>query len=75
MPENKAKFVKKYERLLKKGAKGSEFDEAERKLSEGTKESEEGLGIEEEEEAGEEAYPEIEAEMWHEDEPSKEDDE
>jgi len=74
MPENKAKLVKKYERLLKKpDAKESEFDETDRKLSEDVHESEEGLGIEKEEEAGEEAYPEIEEELEHEDNPDKED--
>lgn len=74
MPENKAKLVKKYESLLKKpDAKESEFDETERKLSEDVHESEEGLNIEKEEEAGEEAYPEIEEELEHEDNPNKED--
>lgn len=74
MPENKAKLVKKYESLLKKpDAKESELDEAERKLSEDVHESKEGLDIEKEEEAGEEAYPEIEEELEHEDNPDKED--
>lgn len=74
MPENKAKYVKKYESLLKKkDATQTELDESERKLSEDTHESEEGLDIEKEEEAGEEAYPEIEEELGHEDNPDKED--
>ena len=74
MPRGKAKFVKKYESLLKKkDVKESEFVEADRKLSEDTKESEEGLEIEEEEEAGEEAYPEIDENLGHEDNPDKED--
>lgn len=74
MPANKAKLVKKYERLLKKkDVKESEFEEADRKLSEDARESEEGLGIEEEEEVGEEAYPEIDEELKHEDNPDKED--
>ena len=74
MPSGKAKFVKKYERLLRKPhAKGSELDEAESKLSEDPKESEEGLDIEGDEEKGEEAYPEIEEELGHEDNPDKED--
>lgn len=74
MPENKAKYVKRYERLLKKGnTTEKEFDEAERKLSEDVHENKEGLEIDEEEEAGEEAYPEIEEELVHEDNPDKED--
>lgn len=74
MSENKAKFVKNYERLLKKkDATETELDEAERKLSEDTHESEEGLDIEGEEEKGEEAYPEIKEELEHEDNPDKED--
>ena len=74
MPENKAKYVKKYERLLRKpNASEAELDEADRKLSEDAHESEEGLGIEEEEEKGEEAYPEIADEIEHEDNPDKED--
>lgn len=74
MPRGKVKFVKKYERLLKKkDVKESEFNEVDRKLSEDSRESEEGLSIEEEEEAGEEAYPEIEERMEHEDNPDKED--
>lgn len=73
MAKNKAKLVKKYESLLKKpDAKESEFGEAERKLSGDAHESEEGLSIEKEEEAGEEAYPEIEEELEHEDNPDKE---
>lgn len=74
MPENKAKLVKKYERLLrKKDTKDSELDEADRKLSGDAHDSQEGLDIESEEEAGEEAYPEIEEELGHEDNPDKED--
>lgn len=74
MAENKAKLVKKYERLIKKpNAKQSELDEADRKLSEEKHDSEEGLGIEEEEETGNEAYPELEEELEHEDNPDKED--
>ena len=73
MSNNKAKSVKKYERLLKKGnVKESELNEADRKLSEDSRESQEGLGIEEEEEAGEEAYSEIGEELGHEDNPDKE---
>ncbi len=76
MSENKANLVKKYGKLLgKKDATVAEFDEAERKLSEDVHESKEGLGIEKEEEAGEEAYPEIEEELEHEDNPEKEDEE
>lgn len=61
MAKNKGKFVKKYQRLLKDPkSKESDLNEAERKLSEDTSESDEGLGIEEDEAAGEEAYPEIE---------------
>ena len=73
MPENKAKYVKKYERLIKKtNATDAELNEAERKLSEDVHESEEGLDIEGEEEKGEEAYPEIGEELEHEDNPDKE---
>ena len=73
MPENKGKFIKKYERLIKKGADDPKFDETERKLSEDTHENEEGLGIDEEEETGQEAYPELEESIEHEDNPDKED--
>ena len=74
MPVSKAKYVKKYERLLKKkDVKESELNEADRKLSEDAHESDEGLGIEAEEDAGEEPYPEIEEALEHEDNPDKED--
>ncbi len=74
MANNKAKSIKKYGRLLRKpDAKESELNEADRELSEDARESQEGLGIEEEEKAGEEAYPEIEEELGHEDNPDKED--
>ncbi len=76
MPENKSRYVKKYVKLLKKGSSNQkELDEADRKLSEDVHENEEGLGIDSEEEKGEEAYPEIELDMEHEDNPDKEDDE
>lgn len=76
MPENKAKYVKKYEKLLKKkDATETELDEADRKLSEDVHEHQEGLDIEEEEEAGEEPSPEVEFELGHEDNPEKEDEE
>lgn len=74
MPGNKAKFMKNYGRLLKeKDAKNSEFGEAEKQLSEDTHESEEGLGIDEEETAVEETYPEIAEDLVNEDSPEKED--
>lgn len=74
MAGSKTKSIKKYERLLRKpDAKESKLNEADRELSEDARESQEGLGIEEEEEAGEEAYPEIEEELVHEDNPDKED--
>ena len=74
MPENKGRFIKKYERLVKKpDAKDSDFDEADRKLSGDVHENEEGLGIEEDEETGQEAYPELEADIEHEVSPDKED--
>lgn len=73
MAENKAKFVKRYERLIKgKNVSDGEFNEADRKLSEDVHENEEGMSIEEED-AGEEAYPELEESMSHEDNPEKED--
>ena len=76
MPENKGKFIKRYSRLIRKvDAPQKEFDEADRKLSENAHENEKGLGIEEDEESGQEAYPEIELDMEHEGNPDKEDDE
>ena len=74
MVENKAELVKKYGRLIgKKDATESELNEADRKLSEEKHDSEEVFGIEEEEDAGEEAYPEIEDDLGHEDNADKED--
>ncbi|MBI2547031.1 MAG: hypothetical protein HYW23_01135 [Candidatus Aenigmarchaeota archaeon] len=68
MAKGKAKLVKKYRFLLKKNnAKEPEIREVDRKLSEDVAESEEGLYIEKEEDAGEEPYPEIEEDLGHED--------
>ncbi|MBI2542968.1 MAG: hypothetical protein HYW24_02175 [Candidatus Aenigmarchaeota archaeon] len=77
MDENKAKLVKKYEEMLKNPDKYSEedFQEIEHQLSEDVHEVSEGLDIESEESKGEEAYPEIEKELEHEDNPEKEDEE
>ena len=74
MPENKGKYTKKYERLIRKpDTIGKQLNEAERKLSEDAHENEESLGIDEEEETGDEAYHELENEIEHEDNPDKED--
>jgi hypothetical protein len=71
---NKSKLVNKYEKaIVKEDTKESELNELDNELSEDAKESQEGLGIEEEEEAGQEPYPEIEAELEHDDNPDKED--
>lgn len=68
MSENKAKLVKKYERLIKKkNASEEELKNVDHELSGEKHDSEEVLGIDEEEETGEEAYPEIEEELKHED--------
>ena len=76
MSRAKSKFVKKHGRLLKKpDAKKSEFSEAEHKLNKELHENEEGLGIDKEEESEEEAYPEIDENLWGEDSPDKENDE
>ncbi len=68
MARGKEKLVKRYERLIKNpNSKETYLDEANRKLSEDVRESDEGLGIEDEEEAGEEPSPEIEEELTRED--------
>ena len=62
MANSKKKILKKYEKAIVKQEKfsQSEFEEMEHKLQEQSWESSEGLGIEKQEEKGEEAYPEIE---------------
>lgn len=69
MPQDKEELVKKYKQMLKKqdDFTEEEFEEIEHKLSEEIDEATEGLGIEKEEEAGEEPYPEIEEELKRED--------
>ncbi len=51
-----------------------EFEELEHKVSEDPRESREGLGIEKDENAGEEAYPEIKKFLEHEDKPDHDED-
>lgn len=59
MPKNKGRHAKKYGKPLKDPkAKQPDLDEAAKQLSEDTQESEEGLGIEDDEKTGQEAYPE-----------------
>jgi len=59
---SKKRVLKKLETKVLKQEKVSdvEFEETEHELSEDTRETQEGLGIEEEEKKGEKAYPEIE---------------
>ncbi|MBI2084215.1 MAG: hypothetical protein HYT70_01195 [Candidatus Aenigmarchaeota archaeon] len=61
MPENKGKLLKEYEKMIREPGKYTEeqFQEIEKELSEDVHETSEGLGIEDEEKKGEEAYPEI----------------
>lgn len=74
MPEKKTRLVKNYRRLLKKkNTSESGFNQLEHKLSKDVHETEEGLGIEEEEETVEESYLGMEEELVHEDNPEKED--
>ena len=77
MPSDKEKILKKYEKLISEQDKVTEdkFQEVEHQLSEQAHETSEGLGIEKEEDAGEEAYPEIKHALEHEDDPDKEDEE
>ncbi len=73
---NKNRALKKLEeKIVKQNVEGSteEFEELEHEVSEDPRESSEGMGIEKEEKAGEEPYPEIEKELEHEDKPEKED--
>lgn len=60
---SKKKILKELERkIVKQGEKEtpeSEFEEIEHSLQEDARETSEGLGIEEEEHAGSEPYPEI----------------
>ena len=68
--ENKGKLLKKYESMIQKQNEVGEdkFQEIEEKLSEDPHETSEGLGIEEEENEGQEPYPEIEKELKRNDE-------
>ena len=54
--------LKKLERKIvrQNKTKGTEIDESDREVSEDPREVNEGLGIEKDEESGQEAYPEIE---------------
>lgn len=72
----KNKNLKKLERdIVERQGKMSEaeFEDEERKVLEDRHVSREGLGIEKEEEAGEEAYPEIEKALKDPDEEEEED--
>ena len=70
------KLLKKLERdIVKTQGKKTEleFQEEERKVLEDRRQSMEGMGIEEKEDAGEEAYPEIEKELKDPEEEDEED--
>lgn len=75
MPSNKGKLLKKYAGMINKQNEVGEdkFQEVEKELSEESHETSEGLEIEEDENSGQEAYPEIEEELKDPDEPKDED--
>ena len=78
MPKKKSRALRKLERKIVKQNDEQEaksIDDVETEVSKYPKESEEGLGIEEEEEKVQEPYPEIEKDLEHEDNPEKSDEE
>lgn len=74
MPSDKGKLLKKYSKMITKQDEVGEdkFQEVEKELSEESQETSEGLEIEDEENSGEEAYPEIAEELKDPDEPKDE---
>lgn len=75
MPRNKLKQGKKYTKSVRKNNMVEKKLETDTKMTEDAKESDEVLGIDDEEEHDVEAYPEIENTLGNEDNPEKEDDE
>ena len=64
MPKKKDRELRKLEKDIveqdKSGKGEADFEDGERKVIEDIRQNREGLGIEEEEDAGQEPYPEIE---------------
>jgi hypothetical protein len=72
--EKEDKLIRKLEKMVvnqNDDSKTNDFEEVEHKIQEDPKENKEGLGIEEEENAGQEPYKEYEKEQKDPDEPDE----